>query len=114
MSSECAVSAIVGILARAEIGAPAGNCQAPVAAWNQHHNHDHTDSAWRSVMMPAELYLSCPACARRRVFEQPPCADGHGAECAERVCVTCGAAVFLGPAIADAPRRHSGTERRAA
>ncbi|MBM7805492.1 hypothetical protein JOD57_001329 [Geodermatophilus bullaregiensis] len=41
----------------------------------------------------------CPTCAETRVFEQPPCADGHtddGAECPEWVCTGCGAAFFLG------------------
>ncbi|MFD0688777.1 hypothetical protein [Actinomadura fibrosa] len=30
------------------------------------------------------------------MFEQPPCPDGHGEECPERVCVDCGAAVLVG------------------
>ena len=64
--------------------------------------------------MPAELYLSCPECQRPRAFEQPPCADGHGADCPERVCVRCGAAVLLGPSVTGALGRRSGAERHAA
>jgi hypothetical protein len=64
--------------------------------------------------MPAELYLSCPECKRSRAFERPPCTDGHGADCPERVCVRCGAAVLLGPSVSGALGRHSGSERRAA
>ncbi|WP_202125267.1 hypothetical protein [Actinomadura physcomitrii] len=33
------------------------------------------------------------------MFEQPPCPDGHGAECPERVCVECGAAVLVDPPL---------------
>ncbi|MDL4820125.1 hypothetical protein [Actinomadura opuntiae] len=33
------------------------------------------------------------------MFEQPPCPDGHGAECPERVCVDCGAAVLVDPPL---------------
>ncbi|MGH3494950.1 MAG: hypothetical protein ACRDQ1_17175 [Sciscionella sp.] len=64
--------------------------------------------------MPAELFLSCSICGRLRVFEQPPCTDGHGADCPDRVCVACGAAVFLDPAVAGSGARHLAPERRAA
>jgi hypothetical protein len=40
----------------------------------------------------------CPTCADERVFEQPPCRDGHtadGGECPEWVCVDCGTAVVV-------------------
>lgn len=33
------------------------------------------------------------------MFEQPPCPDGHGAECPERACVECGEAVLIGGPI---------------
>jgi hypothetical protein len=59
--------------------------------------------------------LWCAACGGPRVFEQPPCADGHGPDCPERACTGCGAAMLVGPAGArqvsgvapapDAPRR---------
>ncbi|GAA2140582.1 hypothetical protein GCM10009727_37750 [Actinomadura napierensis] len=41
------------------------------------------------------------------MFEQPPCPDGHGAECPERVCVECGMAVLVDPPLT-APRASSG------
>ncbi|WUI02210.1 hypothetical protein OHR68_10500 [Spirillospora sp. NBC_00431] len=40
--------------------------------------------------------MYCSTCGDERVFEQPPCPDGHGAECPERACVECGAAVLVG------------------
>ncbi|MFB4308960.1 hypothetical protein [Actinomadura sp. GTD37] len=42
------------------------------------------------------------------MFEQPPCPDGHGAECPERACVECGAAVLVGLPPAPLPVRESG------
>lgn len=52
----------------------------------------------------------CSACGEERVFEQPPCEDGHGADCPEWVCLECGSAILVGfgPDIgvpADAPSR---------
>ncbi|MBL7499331.1 hypothetical protein I6A84_06170 [Frankia sp. CNm7] len=41
--------------------------------------------------------LYCPECADERPFEQPECLDGHGADCPERACVECGAAVLVAP-----------------
>lgn len=38
----------------------------------------------------------CPDCGDERPFEQPPCADGHGPDCAEWVCVDCGTALWIG------------------
>ncbi|AWS45394.1 hypothetical protein DKM19_32785 [Streptosporangium sp. 'caverna'] len=39
----------------------------------------------------------CASCAGERVFEQPPCLDGHQpGECPEWACVECGHALFLG------------------
>lgn len=45
--------------------------------------------------------MYCSTCGDERLFEQPPCPDGHGAECPERACVECGAAVLVGlpPAV---------------
>ncbi|WP_037558942.1 hypothetical protein [Spirillospora albida] len=47
--------------------------------------------------------MYCSTCDDERAFEQPPCPDGHGGECPERVCTECGAAVFVGaPPVAPA------------
>jgi hypothetical protein len=41
------------------------------------------------------MLLSCPECRAERDFEQPLCADGHGADCPEWLCVECGCGLFL-------------------
>ncbi|RFU37036.1 hypothetical protein DZF91_34935 [Actinomadura logoneensis] len=41
--------------------------------------------------------MYCSTCGDERRFERTPCLDGHGADCPDRVCVECGAAVFVGP-----------------
>ena len=41
-------------------------------------------------------YLDCPACADEQLFEQPGCVDGHGPECPEWFCASCGRAIVLG------------------
>src|SRR5690606_35021409 len=41
--------------------------------------------------------LYCSTCGDERVFEQPPCPDGHGGECPELACTDCGSAVLAGP-----------------
>ncbi len=49
--------------------------------------------------MPSQQLWPCPTCAEDRVFDQPPCADGHtddGGECPEWVCADCGTGLFLG------------------
>ncbi|GAA4070644.1 hypothetical protein [Nonomuraea soli] len=39
----------------------------------------------------------CATCAGERLFEQPPCLDGHEPDtCPEWSCVDCGHAVLLG------------------
>jgi hypothetical protein len=38
----------------------------------------------------------CPECRDETAFEQPPCADGHGDQCPEWFCVTCGYALIEG------------------
>ncbi|WP_047222613.1 MULTISPECIES: hypothetical protein [Protofrankia] len=48
-------------------------------------------------------FLICPQCGDERGFEQPPCSDGHGADCPDRACVDCGTAVFLNPGQPDSP-----------
>lgn len=50
--------------------------------------------------MHDEMYLHCPDCAQVRPAEAPPCPDGHGAECPERVCTVCGAALLVGASFA--------------
>jgi len=42
------------------------------------------------------MWLTCPECRDESVFEQPPCSEGHGADCPEWFCVTCGYAIFDG------------------
>jgi hypothetical protein len=42
-------------------------------------------------------YLPCPCCRDERAFEQPPCLDGHGADCPEWACLDCGTALVVGP-----------------
>jgi hypothetical protein len=38
--------------------------------------------------------LRCADCATDTEFEQPPCEDGHGADCPEWICCSCGAAMI--------------------
>lgn len=42
----------------------------------------------------------CVACATDQAFEQPPCPDGHGADCPEWLCLDCGSAVVLSGVVA--------------
>ncbi|MFF5072443.1 hypothetical protein ACFY2R_14860 [Micromonospora olivasterospora] len=44
-------------------------------------------------MSDRELY--CDTCEGVQPFEAPPCVDGHGADCPELACVSCGAAVLI-------------------
>jgi hypothetical protein len=46
----------------------------------------------------------CPSCGGDRDFEAPPCADGHGADCPERACLQCGAALLVDPLVPRSPR----------
>lgn len=43
----------------------------------------------------AETSRHCPICDEQREFEQPPCFEGHGSECPEWSCVTCGHAILV-------------------
>jgi hypothetical protein len=45
----------------------------------------------------------CPSCGDQRLFDCPPCLDGHGAECPEQACMECGAALLLDPLSVPAP-----------
>jgi hypothetical protein len=47
------------------------------------------------IFTAAMIEVYCPECAELEVFEQPPCADGHGADCPEWVCLTCGTALLI-------------------
>jgi hypothetical protein len=58
--------------------------------------------------------LHCSTCGDERVFEQPPCPDGHGAECPERVCVECGAAVLVDPPLTSPDPAHGAPPGRSA
>jgi hypothetical protein len=62
------------------------------------------------VSADRHLLLLCADCGDERRFEQPPCEDGHGADCPEWACVDCGAAILLGqigPISAIDPVHHA-------
>jgi hypothetical protein len=44
------------------------------------------------------LTRHCSTCDGERLFERPPCADGHGEDCPEWACVGCGMAILIGDA----------------
>ena len=46
-------------------------------------------------------YRWCSTCNGKQLFEQPPCEDGHGDDCLDLACVTCGSALVLG--LVDTP-----------
>ena len=46
----------------------------------------------------------CATCLTETMFEQPECLDGHGVDCPEWVCVSCGEAMLLGFAPPSAGR----------
>jgi len=48
-------------------------------------------------------YGFCPDCGTERLFEEPECHDGHGADCPERCCTHCGAAVLIDPPLPRIP-----------
>ena len=37
----------------------------------------------------------CPGCDIQTMFEQPPCEDGHGADCLDLACMECGFGITL-------------------
>ena len=45
------------------------------------------------------LTRQCPCCGDERAFETPPCADGHGPDCAELACRDCGTALLVDPML---------------
>lgn len=44
-------------------------------------------------------FRHCGSCGGERPFETPPCADGHGTDCPERVCTECGTAILVDPPV---------------
>lgn len=53
--------------------------------------------------------MYCSTCGDERLFEQPPCQDGHGADCPERICTDCGTAMLIGlPVPSPATLEHAG------
>jgi hypothetical protein len=43
----------------------------------------------------------CPMCCLEQRTETPPCTDGHGEHCPERVCAVCATAIFVNPVLVD-------------
>ena len=41
-------------------------------------------------------HVFCPVCGEDSPVELLPCDDGHGEDCAERVCTSCSTVVFAG------------------
>jgi hypothetical protein len=56
----------------------------------------------------AELFMHCPVCAKVCLVETPPCGDGHGDECPDRACATCGTALFVDPLTAATSAKTTG------
>lgn len=63
--------------------------------------------------MPTETFSYCPTCARQQPVEAPPCTDGHGPECPERVCTVCAGALLVAPAPLEAVTVRVATDRAA-
>jgi hypothetical protein len=42
----------------------------------------------------------CPLCGHSDALVAPDCTEGHGADCPDRVCMACGSALFVDPAVA--------------
>lgn len=64
------------------------------------------------VLVSADDHIRyCAGCARQQQFEQPPCEDGHSADCPERACVVCGHAILVGAAPAAVPPAGVGADR---
>lgn len=45
----------------------------------------------------------CSVCARVTLVEPVPCADGHGADCPEVICVECGYVAVVGLVLDEMP-----------
>ena len=55
----------------------------------------------------------CATCRADVEFEQPECADEHGTDCPEWVCVQCGDAFFVGFGAFATPSAAGSRRRRA-
>jgi hypothetical protein len=55
----------------------------------------------------------CPTCESEQLFEAPLCQDGHGANCPDLACVTCGTALFV-VVISDTATPAPGSARESA
>ena len=51
--------------------------------------------------------LYCPVCHDDIAVELLPCLDGHGDDCAERVCTACSTVIFAGAVPSTGLRRAS-------
>ena len=58
------------------------------------------------VPMTPHPVRHCSVCGQARSFELLPCADGHGADCPELVCVECGYVVVVAEAPAERAARR--------
>jgi hypothetical protein len=52
----------------------------------------------------SQLVRFCSVCVTARTFEAVPCADGHGGDCPELVCIECGYVAVVG--FIDEPARR--------
>lgn len=43
----------------------------------------------------------CATCRCEQPFEVPPCEDGHGEDCLDLACLSCGHALVVGVLVAD-------------
>lgn len=56
-----------------------------------------------SAALHLDIVRWCSTCADDVFFERPDCADQHGADCPELVCVRCGDAQIVGFEVGPAP-----------
>jgi hypothetical protein len=66
------------------------------------------------VLTAAMIELYCSECAELQAFEQPPCVDGHGADCPEWFCLNCGMALLIDMPVEPVERRSCRFSSRAA
>lgn len=57
--------------------------------------------------MHLDIVRWCSICQDDVFFERPDCADDHGSDCPERVCVRCGDALLVGFDLPQATRAQS-------
>ncbi len=60
----------------------------------------------------AAIFRACIDCGGERAFVQPPCEEGHGVDCPDRVCTECGAAVLIGALTPYGRADRAGPPRR--